>query len=136
MDQCVRNLVAWTSCSLAQAVESVTSHPATLLNLSDKKGFLKPGMDADLVILDTEGNVHQTWKFGEKIFDITDPVPTEELPDSIPSERKTVNAVKRLIAPRMESIGSQERYYRADGLADGQTNGIAKVIGVNGVKVH
>jgi adenine deaminase len=69
LDQCVRNLMAWTACSIAQAVECVTTHPAKLLGIENEKGSLKPGLDADFVILDDAGNVHQTWKFGSKVFD-------------------------------------------------------------------
>ena len=74
LDECVRNLMSWTSCSLAQAVECVTSHPAKLLGITDRKGSLKPGLDADLVVLDDAGNVHQVWKFGEKVFDVAEQV--------------------------------------------------------------
>jgi adenine deaminase len=38
---------------------------------------LAPGLDADLVVLDDTGNVHQTWKFGEKVFDLESPVKQE-----------------------------------------------------------
>ena len=66
--------MSWTSCSFAQAVECVTAHPAKLLGITDKKGALIPGLDADLVVVDDEGNLIQTWKFGEKLFDVDEPV--------------------------------------------------------------
>jgi adenine deaminase len=78
LDACIRNLVSWTSCSIAQAVECVTSHPAKLLGITDQKGFLKPGLDADLAIVDDEGNLFQTWKFGEKVFDVEEVLEEEE----------------------------------------------------------
>jgi adenine deaminase len=78
-------------------VECVTAHPAALLNITDKKGSLNPGLDADLVVLDDAGNVYQTWKFGEKVFDVERPVKDEK------QEAKKV-------APRKESIPFGERY--------------------------
>jgi adenine deaminase len=69
--------MSWTSSSVAQVVECVTAHPAQLLGIADSKGFLAPGLDADLVVLDDVGNVHQTWKFGEKVFDLESPVKQE-----------------------------------------------------------
>jgi len=62
--------MAWTGCSLAKAVECVTSHPAKLLGIDDKKGSLTPGLDADLAILDDDGGVYQTWKLGKKVYDV------------------------------------------------------------------
>jgi N-acetylglucosamine-6-phosphate deacetylase len=69
LDECVRNLVAWTKASLGEAIECVTSHPADLLHIGGIKGSLKPGAHADLVVLDDEGCVWETWKMGFKVFD-------------------------------------------------------------------
>ena len=93
LDECVRNLVSWTSCSIAQAVDCVTAHPAKLLRIADKKGGLSYGMDADLVVLDDVGNLYQTWKFGEKLFDINDPV----------IEPQIEQEVKKVKTPRKEN---------------------------------
>ena len=68
LDECVRNLVAWTKATLPEAIDCVTAHPARALGIEDSKGFLNPGCDADLVVLDDEGNVLETWKFGEKVY--------------------------------------------------------------------
>jgi adenine deaminase len=97
LDERVRNLVSWTSTPIALAVECVTAHPAALLGITDKKGSLNPGLDADLVVLDDAGNLYQTWKFGEKVFDVERPVKDEK------QEAKKV-------APRKESIPFGERY--------------------------
>lgn len=60
MDQAVRNMVRFTGCSLAEAVQMASLNPARLLGLTQKKGSIAPGKDADLVVLDREGNVHMT----------------------------------------------------------------------------
>jgi N-acetylglucosamine-6-phosphate deacetylase len=51
-----------------------------MLGISNQKGILKPDVDADLVVLDehlkSDGTmqleVDQVWKFGTKVFDVTD----------------------------------------------------------------
>jgi adenine deaminase len=119
LDECVRNLVSWTSCSIAQAVECVTTHPAKLLGIADKKGALTPGFDADFVVLDDVGNVHQTWKFGEKVFD-TD--------DSVVSVKREV---KEFSVPKREGVPFGERFTLPDPSLQ-----LAKVTSPTGVKVH
>jgi adenine deaminase len=97
-------------------VECVTAHPAALLGITDKKGSLNPGLDADLVVLDDEGNVYQTWKFGEKVFDVEKPVKQEK------QEAKQVT-------PRKESVPFGEIYTVLE------TPKLVKVTS-NGIRVH
>ncbi len=59
LDQAVRNLVAFTGCSLADAMATVTSTPADLLGLTDR-GHLRSGARADLVILEPDGRLVAT----------------------------------------------------------------------------
>lgn len=67
MDAAVRNLVAFTGCTLAQAAACVAANPARLLGL-ETKGWLAPGMDADLVLLSPEGNVLATLVMGRVVY--------------------------------------------------------------------
>ena len=120
LDECVRNLVSWTSCSIAQAVECVTAHPAKLLGITDKKGGLIPGLDADLVVLDDEGNLFQTWKFGEKVFDVDEPV--------APVKQE----IKKVPTPRRESVPFGERFT----IPEPTSLTLTKVTSPSGVKVH
>jgi adenine deaminase len=114
-------LIQWTSCSVAQAVECVTSHPADLLGIADKKGSLKHGLDADLVILDDAGTVYETWKFGEKVFDASEP-------DVVVTEEKEVHVPAR--SPPSELLAPfGERYTRTEAP-------LARVTSPSGVKVH
>src|SRR5439155_920186 len=57
----VRNVVEWGAGSLAEAVRMASTVPARVLGLSDRKGRLAPGFDADLVALDNNLNVAMTW---------------------------------------------------------------------------
>ncbi|KAG0073643.1 hypothetical protein BGZ90_011424, partial [Linnemannia elongata] len=48
LDACIRNFIQFTSCTLIEALEAVTLHPAVLLGIQETKGVIKPGADADL----------------------------------------------------------------------------------------
>lgn len=50
LDRAVRNLVAFTSCSAAEALHTATANPARVLGLADR-GRIEPGAAADLVLL-------------------------------------------------------------------------------------
>ncbi|WP_420628916.1 N-acetylglucosamine-6-phosphate deacetylase [Candidatus Leptofilum sp.] len=67
MDTAVRNLIIYTGYTLAAALPTVTSTPADLLNLPHK-GRIAPNCDADLVLLDTELQVHTAFVGGRMIY--------------------------------------------------------------------
>jgi N-acetylglucosamine-6-phosphate deacetylase len=67
LDQAVRNLIAYTGCSLADALATVTSTPAALLGLSDR-GHLREGSRADLVILEPDGRLVATIIAGTTVW--------------------------------------------------------------------
>lgn len=68
LDTCVRNFSRFTGCSLGEAITCVTFNPARCLGIEDRKGTLRPGADADLVILDRSGNVLSTWVRGKEVW--------------------------------------------------------------------
>ncbi|TEB38469.1 carbohydrate esterase family 9 protein [Coprinellus micaceus] len=68
LDKCVRNFSKFTGCSLGEAIRCVTYNPASCLGIESKKGTLRPGAHADLVVLDKEGNVLSTWVRGKQVF--------------------------------------------------------------------
>ena len=57
ISECVRNFKKFTDCSIVEAVEAATKHPAELLGIEDRKGTLRYGADADLIFLDDDLNV-------------------------------------------------------------------------------
>ncbi len=59
LDLAVRNLMAFSGCSLADALATVTSTPANLLGLHDR-GVIRVGARADLTIIDHAGELHRT----------------------------------------------------------------------------
>ncbi len=67
LDQAVRNMLAFTGCSLAEAVYMASATPARLLNLADQ-GALAPGHLADLALLSSENTVTHTFVGGELVY--------------------------------------------------------------------
>jgi N-acetylglucosamine-6-phosphate deacetylase len=88
LDICVRNFAKFTGCSLGQAIKCATYNPAayvvvflyrlllyrlmptccSCVNIENRKGTLRSGADADLVILDAAGYVKATWVSGKKVW--------------------------------------------------------------------
>jgi N-acetylglucosamine-6-phosphate deacetylase len=46
----------------------VTFNPARCLGIENRKGTLRAGADADLVVLDRSGNVLSTWVKGKEVW--------------------------------------------------------------------
>ena len=67
MDTAVRNFITYTGCTLAEALSTVTSTPANLLNLPHK-GRIAPHCDADLVLLTQDLQVHTTFINGQIVY--------------------------------------------------------------------
>jgi N-acetylglucosamine-6-phosphate deacetylase len=59
-DDLVRHAVQWLPVTLPEAVRMVTQNPARVLGVEDRQGSLRPGADADLVVLDGELRVAMT----------------------------------------------------------------------------
>ena len=51
------------------AINACTKNPAACLRVDDRKGSLKVGMDADIVVIDRDYKVLQTYCMGEKMLD-------------------------------------------------------------------
>lgn len=70
MDTGCRNLRRFTACSIVQAVECASLHPAQVLGISDRKGTLDYGTDADFILMDEEMNVKETWIAGKRVWSV------------------------------------------------------------------
>ncbi len=68
LDQAVRNLIAFTGCSLAEALATVTTTPADLLGIGDERGRIRPGLIADLVLLTPDHRMVATIAAGEVVW--------------------------------------------------------------------
>ncbi|CAN7997548.1 unnamed protein product [Ixodes hexagonus] len=69
MDFCVRFLQKSTGCSTVEALESATLHPAEVLDITDRKGTLNFGAEADFVMLSEDLHVTSTWIAGKCVWE-------------------------------------------------------------------
>jgi N-acetylglucosamine-6-phosphate deacetylase len=67
-DQALRNLIAFTGCSLTEALAPLTTVPAQLLSLGGRLGQITRGHDADLVLLTSDLKVAATVIGGRIVF--------------------------------------------------------------------
>ncbi|HCY07099.1 MAG: N-acetylglucosamine-6-phosphate deacetylase [Erysipelotrichaceae bacterium] len=61
MNEGLRNVVEIAEVPFAKALNSCTINPATLIGVNDRKGRLYEGYDADIVVLDDDYSVIQTY---------------------------------------------------------------------------
>ena len=69
-DRLVRNMVQLAGVPLCDAVRMMTSTPAEIMGIADRKGSLSPGKDADLVLFDEQINVHHTIRGGKIVYSL------------------------------------------------------------------
>jgi N-acetylglucosamine-6-phosphate deacetylase len=67
-DRLVRTMIR-AGITLTEAVRMITATPASILGLSDKKGTIAPGRDADIVIFDEDIDIHATIIKGELVYE-------------------------------------------------------------------
>jgi len=65
MDVCVRNFIKFTGCTVIEALEAASLHPAQVVGVAPRKGTLDFGADADLIFLDDELKVQGCYVNGE-----------------------------------------------------------------------
>ncbi|HMI67046.1 MAG TPA: N-acetylglucosamine-6-phosphate deacetylase [Cyclobacteriaceae bacterium] len=68
-DRLVRTMVSMADVPLVDAVRMITRTPARILEVSNKKGSLAAGMDADVVIFDQNIRVELTMIAGRIVYD-------------------------------------------------------------------
>jgi N-acetylglucosamine-6-phosphate deacetylase len=68
MDKAVKNMVAFSGCTLFEAVSMASSTPAKLLGLDGLMGKISSGYLADLVILDEHLQVTHTFINGQLVY--------------------------------------------------------------------
>ena len=68
MPEAIKNMVAFTGCSLAEAIHMATYNPLQQLNLLTRKGTIEAGKEADLVVLNKNLAVQLTLRGGKTVF--------------------------------------------------------------------
>ena len=68
LDQALRNLLAFTGCTLPEALATITTTPAQLLKIDDQRGRITPGAIADLVLLTPDLQVVMTVTRGHIVY--------------------------------------------------------------------
>jgi N-acetylglucosamine-6-phosphate deacetylase len=68
MAQAFKNILSFTDCSVRDAVQMSSYNPAKQIGVLDRKGSLKVGKDADLVILDENNDVVMTFCRGQLAY--------------------------------------------------------------------
>lgn len=69
LSELVKRFIGFTDCGLEAAVKMVTENPAKVLGLTDSKGSIAVGKDADLVLLDDDLSVQATIVGGKMVFE-------------------------------------------------------------------
>jgi N-acetylglucosamine-6-phosphate deacetylase len=68
-DRLVRTMISMAGVSLTDAVKMMTATPARILGVSDKKGELAVGKDADIIIFDSNINIAMTMIKGRVVYE-------------------------------------------------------------------
>lgn len=68
-DRLVRNMIQLAAVPLCEAVRMMTTTPAAIMGVGDRKGALLPGKDADIVIFDEQINVRYTLVGGTIVYE-------------------------------------------------------------------
>lgn len=69
MSECVQFFKEAARCTIMEALEAATLHPARTLEIDSYKGVLNFGADADLILLNEKLEVLSTWIAGECVFE-------------------------------------------------------------------
>ena len=72
MDRALRNAMSMLDIDLPLAVRMAGLNPAAVLGIDNRKGQIKKGFDADMVLLDKDLQVRQTWIGGKCVFSSDD----------------------------------------------------------------
>lgn len=70
-DRLVRNMIRLADVPLSDAVRMISSTPARIMNVLDRKGTLTTGKDADIVIFDEDIRIDKTIVGGRIVYDKT-----------------------------------------------------------------
>jgi len=70
MDEALKNILAFTGCTLPEAVRMVAATPARLVGEGKRKGRLAPGYDADVTVLRLDLSVGAVYRGGSLVYPV------------------------------------------------------------------
>ncbi len=70
MDEALRNVLAFTGCTVPEAVRMAATTPASLAGVGGRKGRLASSYDADLVVLSPELSIEAVYKDGSRVYSV------------------------------------------------------------------
>lgn len=68
MSEAFQNILAFTGCTIPEAVRMASTSPARLVGEDRRKGRLAPGYDADVAVLGPDLTVEAVWRNGGKVY--------------------------------------------------------------------
>ena len=68
LDKAIKNMIKFTSMPLNDVLPMATSVPAEAMGWQDQRGVLKPGADADVIVLNEDFNVEKTFILGNEVY--------------------------------------------------------------------
>jgi len=68
MNEALRNILAFTGCTVPEAARMASSTPARLVGEGRRKGRLAPGYDADLTVLAPDFSIEAVWRSGRPLY--------------------------------------------------------------------
>lgn len=68
MDRLIRTMVQKADIPLADAARMASETPARIMGVSDRKGSLSKGRDADIIAMDSSLNVQGVWAMGQPVY--------------------------------------------------------------------
>jgi N-acetylglucosamine-6-phosphate deacetylase len=69
MKQAIQNFKEYTGCTIKDIIQITSTNPAKQLNVINRKGSIKPGKDADLILVDDHLDIHMTFCRGHLAFE-------------------------------------------------------------------
>jgi N-acetylglucosamine-6-phosphate deacetylase len=70
MREAFMNILAFTGCTVAEAVRMTSTSPAKLVGEGRRKGRLAAGYDADVTILTPDLSVETVWRGGKRVYSL------------------------------------------------------------------
>ncbi|MBA7581853.1 N-acetylgalactosamine-6-phosphate deacetylase [subsurface metagenome] len=70
LDEAIKNMIKFTSMPLNDVLPMATSVPAEAMGWQEQRGVLKPGADADVVVLNEDFNVEKTFVLGNEVYSV------------------------------------------------------------------